>query len=104
MRTYHVYILASKSRRLYVGVTGNLERRIYQHRNGEGTFTSKYRITRLVHFEEFSHAIEAIEREKRIKSFLRARKIELIESRNPAWDDLANSWFQHSSSTPGETA
>ena len=88
MRTYYVYILASKSRRLYVGVTSNLERRIYKHRNGLGTFTSKYRVNRLVHFEEFSHAIDAIEREKRIKSFMRTRKIALIEPKNPAWDDL----------------
>ena len=104
MRTYYVYILASKSRRLYVGVTGNLERRIYQHRNGLGTFTSQYRINRLVHFEEFSHPIEAIEREKRIKCFLRARKIALIESKNPTWDDLAGRWFPDPSSKPGGTA
>ena len=104
MRTYYVYILASKSRRLYVGVTRNLEHRIYQHRNGFGAFTSQYRINRLVHFEEFSHAIEAIEREKRIKSFLRDRKIALIESKNPAWDDLADSWFAEPTEKPGGTA
>jgi len=100
MRTYYVYILASKSRRLYVGITRNLERRIYQHRNDLGTFTSKYRINRLAHFEEFSHAIDAIEREKRIKSFLRARKIALVESKNPTWDDL----YPNPSVKPGETA
>jgi putative endonuclease len=104
MRTYYVYIVASKSRRLYVGVTRNLERRVYEHRTGLGTFTSQYRINRLVHFEEFSHAIEAIEREKRIKSFLRARKIDLIESKNPTWDDLADSWYPHASWKPGGTA
>jgi len=104
MRTYYVYICASKSRRLYVGVTRNLEHRIYQHRNGFGAFTSQYQINRLVHFEEFSHAIEAIEREKRIKSFLRDRKIALIESKNPAWDDLADSWFAEPTEKPGGTA
>ena len=104
MRTYYVYICASKSRRLYVGVTRNLERRIYEHRNGFGTFSSQYRINRLVHFEEFSHAMEAIEREKRIKSFLRARKIALIESKNPAWDDLADTWFADPPTKPGRTA
>jgi putative endonuclease len=104
MRTYYVYILASKSRCLYIGVTNNLQRRIYQHRNGLGKFTSQYRINRLVHFEEFSHPMEAIEREKRIKSFLRARKIKLIESKNPAWDDLTNGWDPNPCSKPGETA
>jgi putative endonuclease len=104
MRTYYVYILASKSRRLYVGVTNNLERRVCQHRNGLGKFTSQYRINRLVHFEEFSHPMEAIEREKRIKSFLRSRKIKLIESKNPAWDDLAGSWYPNPALKPGGTA
>ena|SRR5678809_155213 len=104
MRQYYVYILASKSRRLYIGVTRDLERRVFQHRHGFGDFTSRYRITRLVHYEIFSHAIEAIEREKRVKSLLRARKIELIQSQNPAWDDLAAGWFSDSSLKPGETA
>jgi len=104
MRQYHVYILASKSRCLYVGVTGNLERRVLQHRNDLGKFTSSYRIKRLVYFEVFNRPIEAIKREKRIKSLLRSRKIALIESINPAWDDLASEWFASPSSMPGGTA
>ena len=94
MRHFYVYIIASKSRRLYVGVTHNLERRIYQHLNGHGQFTTRYRIDRLVYFEEFGRAIQAIEREKRIKALLRSKKIKLIESTNPAWDDLARDWFE----------
>ena len=93
MRRFYVYILASKSRRLYIGVTNDLQRRVYQHLNGYGQFTTRYRINRLVYFEEFGRAIQAIEREKRIKTLLRAKKIKLIESANPAWDDLAAEWF-----------
>ena len=93
MRQYYVYILASKSRRLYVGVTRDLERRVYQHLNGFGKFTTQYRINRLVFYEIFSEAIQAIEREKRVKSLLRAKKIKLIEATNPAWDNLADGWF-----------
>jgi putative endonuclease len=93
MRQYYVYILASKSRTLYVGVTNDLLRRVYLHRTGQGKFTSQYRVTRLVYFELFGSAMSAIEREKRIKSMLRARKIALVNSVNPAWDDLAAEWF-----------
>jgi len=93
MRQIYVYILASKSRRLYIGVTSNLIRRLYEHRTGEVGHTSKYNITRLVFFEIYSRPIDAIEREKRLKSLLRSRKIELIQAENPTWDDLAASWF-----------
>ena len=93
MRQFYVYILASKTRRLYVGVTNNLERRVYQHLHGYGVFTTQYRINRLVYFETFAHPMQAIGREKRIKLLLRAKKIKLIESANPAWDNLADGWF-----------
>jgi len=101
MRQFYVYILASKTRRLYVGVTNNLERRVYQHLHGYGTFTTQYRINRLVYFETFAHPMQAIGREKRIKRLLRAKKIELIESANPGWDNLADGWFDR---VPVETA
>lgn len=93
MRQFHVYILASKSRRLYVGVTNDLVRRVYQHLTGSGDFTSRYRINRLVYFEEFGHPMQAIRREKAIKRMLRREKIEMIEKTNPAWNDLAAAWF-----------
>lgn len=89
-RTYHVYIMASASRRLYVGVTGNLIYRVNQHRQREiKGFTRKYQMVRLVYVEATSDVRSAIRREKQIKGWLRARKIQLIESMNPEWKDLA---------------
>jgi putative endonuclease len=90
-RIYHVYIMASASRRLYIGVTGNLARRVHQHRSGqfEG-FSKKYQMKRLVYVEPTSEVQAAIRREKQIKGWLRARKIELIQSMNPEWRDLGD--------------
>jgi putative endonuclease len=93
MRRFYAYILASKSRRIYTGVTNSLEHRVWQHRNGFSEFTSKYRINRLVYFAEFSNAIDAIRAEKQIKGWRRAKRVALIEANNPAWDDLAADWF-----------
>jgi len=93
MRDIFVYILASKSRRLYIGVSSDLMRRIYEHRTGKTGHTAKYHINRLVYYEIFSRPIDAIEREKRLKSLLRSRKVQLIEASNPTWDDLAAEWF-----------
>jgi putative endonuclease len=90
MRTYHVYIMASRSRVLYVGVTNDLSRRIAEHKDAlVPGFTSKYRITRLVHVEVFAEVRDAIAREKAIKGWKRSRKISLIQSQNPTWVDLA---------------
>ena len=87
---YYVYILSNRSRTLYTGVTSILLGRVAQHKEGTGSaFTAKYRINRLVYFEEFASVNEAIAREKEIKELLRAKKIALIESVNPSWDDLA---------------
>jgi putative endonuclease len=95
MKNYHVYIMASKSRTLYVGVTSDLVRRVYEHKNKivEG-FTNRYNINRLVYFEETTDANAAIAREKQIKGWLRSRKIALIEEKNPTWDDLSSGWFE----------
>jgi putative endonuclease len=94
MRTYSVYILASRSRVLYIGVTNDLARRVDEHkRGGVVGFTSRYRVTRLVYFEEFADIRDAIAREKQLKGWRRSRKTELIERRNPAWQDLAEGWF-----------
>jgi putative endonuclease len=93
-RFYFVYILTNRTRTLYVGVTNNLPRRIYEHRSGEiPGFTSKYKIHRLVYFEEFVDIRQAIAREKEIKGWLRGRKIQLIESVNPRWKDLSLEWL-----------
>jgi putative endonuclease len=90
-RTYHVYIMASASRRLYIGVTGHLARRVHQHRTNEFEgFSKKYQMKRLVYAESTSDVQSAIRREKQIKGWLRARKLELIQSLNPEWRDLGD--------------
>ena len=93
MRCYCTYILSSKSRVLYIEITSNLERRLWEHRNDKSKFTAQYRVTRLVYYEVFEDPLSAIYREKRLKKLYRRQKIELIERENPAWDDLAADWF-----------
>jgi putative endonuclease len=89
-RTYCVYILASRSRTLYTGVTNNLERRTVEHHDGlVPGFTTRYKIFRLVHFEVFGDIRSAIAREKEIKAWRREKKIGLIARHNPTWEDLA---------------
>jgi putative endonuclease len=93
MRHYYVYVLSSWSRVLYVGVTNDLERRVYQHKHKlVPGFTSKYNISRLVHYEETTDVREAIAREKQIKGWTRRKKAALIEASNPAWVDLSADW------------
>jgi putative endonuclease len=95
-KTYWVYVLASRSRNLYTGVTNNLHRRLIEHREGlVPGFTSRYRIFRLVHYEAFHDIRNAIAREKEIKAWRREKKIRLIEHQNPAWDDLSEWWFEN---------
>ena len=90
-RGYHVYIMASNSRRLYIGVTGHLSRRVQQHRAGEFEgFSKKYQMKRLVYVEATSDVQAAIRREKQLKGWLRAKKLKLIESLNPEWRDLGD--------------
>ena len=87
---YYIYILTNVSRTLYVGVTNDLARRVNEHKCGlNAGFTSRYRVTRLVYFEEFTDIHDAIAREKAIKGWRRSRKIHLVEGRNPTWEDLA---------------
>ena len=92
-RLYFVYILASHSRRLYVGVTNDLRLRVWQHRARQVQFTARYSITSLVHFDTTGDVKAAIAREKELKAWRREKKIELIERDNPAWRDLAAGWF-----------
>jgi putative endonuclease len=92
-RLYYVYVLASRSRNLYVGVTNNLIRRVLEHREGRVPgFTQKYRIYRLVHVESFRDVRAAITREKQVKSWRRSKKVALIERLNPTWVDKADEW------------
>ena len=85
--------MTNKSKTLYVGVTNNLQRRVYEHKNKMiRGFTSKYNITKVVYFEVFNDIESAIKREKQIKGWLRKKKIELIETMNPEWNDLSEEW------------
>ena len=91
--TYYVYILANKNYTvLYTGVTKDLIRRVYEHKNhfDKDSFTAKYKVTKLVYFEQTSDVKAAIQREKQIKSWSRDRKTDLIFEKNPHWVDLYN--------------
>jgi len=94
-RAYYVYILASRSRTLYTGVTGDLQRRVLQHKQRDsGGFTTRYYVTRLVYHETFGNPKAAIAREKQIKSWRRSKKVALIKATNPKWLDLSDEWFR----------
>jgi putative endonuclease len=93
--TIAVYVLASLCRRLYVGVTGDLYTRLWQHRSGAlPGFGRRYRNNRLVWFEVTPNIRAAIERDKQVKGWSRQKKIDLIEASNPGWVDLADDWFR----------
>ena len=91
---YFVYILSNwNDSVLYIGVTSNLPRRLYQHRNGLADgFTKKYNVHKLVYYEHTNDVYSAISREKQLKNWNRSKKNTLIESQNPRWDDLSESW------------
>ena len=92
---YYVYIMTNKSRTLYTGITNNLERRVYEHKQKlVPGFTAKYNITKLAYYEETTDVVAAITREKEIKGWLRSKKIKLIELSNPDWRDLATGWYK----------
>lgn len=87
--SHYVYILTNKSNTLYVGSTNNLKRRLYEHKIRKTYhFTAKYRINKLIYYSIFDTALEAIQTERRIKGWTRKRKIELIKSQNPEFQDL----------------
>ena len=92
-KLYYTYIVASRSHNFYVGVTGEIELRIEQHKQGrfEG-HTKKYNCNRLVWFQRHIYVEDAIAREKQLKGWSRAKKIEMIERENPAWVDLSEEW------------
>lgn len=94
MKTYYVYILVSKSGTLYTGITSNLFRRVSEHKDHVlPGFTSKYNVNRLLYYEKYGTPQQAIKREKQIKSWRREKKINLIDSTNPQWNDLAKNWY-----------
>jgi putative endonuclease len=90
----YVYIMASSFQRLYIGITTEIEARVSQHKNGAfpNSFTSRYKIDKLVYFERFSMIPEAIAREKQLKKWSRIKKLRLIIASNPTWHDLSADW------------
>ena len=86
--------MTNKSGTLYIGVTNDIERRVHEHKNGanEG-FTKRYKMDRLLYYEDYPDPTSAIEREKQPKGWLRRRKIQLIQESNPHWQDLAAAWY-----------
>lgn len=90
MKTYYIYILSSFSKVLYIGMTNNIERRMYEHKNKLiPGFSSRYNCNRLVYFEEYREVNEAIAREKQLKKWNRNKKMHIIETLNPEWIDLS---------------
>jgi putative endonuclease len=91
---YFTYIVASRSLTLYIGVTGSLQKRMFEHKRKlhEG-FTATYNCNRLVWFERFVDPSNAIAREKQLKGWTRAKKIALIKKTNPTWIDLSETWY-----------
>jgi len=87
---FYVYIMASKSGTLYVGMTNNLERRVYEHKNNLiNGFTKKYSCHKLVYYEHFTHVYNAMDRENQLKKWRREKKESLIRTINPSWKDLS---------------
>lgn len=93
---YFTYIMASRSHILYIGVTSDLRKRVFQHKWKEHQgFTARYNCDRLVWFEIYEDIVRAIRREKELKGWRRARKIALIESVNRTWEDLSRNWYDY---------
>ena len=101
MKTYTIYIMASETGTLYTGVTSNLKRRVFEHKTKiVSGFTCRYDVAKLIYVETFKTSAAAIKREKQIKSWRREKKIKLIDTKNPAWDDLAAGWYADNKESP----
>jgi len=96
LHQYYVYLLTNKKNGvLYIGMTNNLERRIFEHKKKlVSGFSKRYGLDKLIYFETFPYVNEAIKREKQLKNWNRQWKIDLIEDENPDWKDLASFWFE----------
>ena len=95
MNEYYVYFMTNSTHKLYTGVTSDLYRRVYEHKNKLiPGFTSKYNLTWLAYHEMTNDVVSAIDREKQVKGWLGSRKITLVESMNPEWKDLSAGWYQ----------
>jgi len=94
VKTLYVYIMASKSGTLYVGVTSNIKRRVYEHKQHlMPGFTDKYDVDKLLYVEMIGDPASAINREKQIKKWRREKKVASIDSVNPEWNDLSQDWY-----------
>jgi len=100
MNIYYVYIMTNWNNKvMYIGVTNDLERRVYEHKHRQkDSFTKRYSINKLVYYEHISDVNAAIAREKQIKGWVRKRKDELVETTNPEWDEMSYSWRKNDSS------
>jgi len=95
MPKFFVYIMTSGTGTTYVGMTNDIERRVQEHKQGlQSGFTSKYKINRLVYYEEYDYVYDAIAREKQIKKWGSVKKKALINEANPTWEDLSKDWFE----------
>jgi len=104
-KRYYLYIMASKSRVLYVGVTGFLMARVLQHKAAEAnSFTKRYNINRLVYYESLRYVNNALARETEIKKWRRDKKVALITAMNPTWEDLAEDWGKHWIATEADSS
>jgi putative endonuclease len=93
-KIYCACIVASRSHTLYIGMTGDLLKRVFEHKQRtHGGFSATYNCNRLVWFERFTGPQSAIAREKQLKGWIRAKKIALIETSNPTWNDLSEGWW-----------
>ena len=100
MKEHHVYMMGNHSRTLYIGVTNDLQRRVWEHKQETiKGFTSRYHMSKLVYYKAWPSINEAIAREKQLKGLLRRKKAALIEGRNPDWDDLSSGWYGHQDSS-----
>jgi putative endonuclease len=101
-RTFYVYIHTNRSGTLYVGVTNDLRRRLEEHRAGKaGSFTTRYKLDRLLYFEETNSVTSAIEREKQLKGWNRQRRLRLVQQQNQTWRDLSEDWYDSRSPVIG---
>lgn len=102
-KTYYVYIITNRSKTLYIGVTNDVERRMWEHKHHSGSeFARPYQLDRLVYWESFDDVRNAIDREKQIKAWLRIKKLALIVGQNPTWSGLSAEWFTRHRCQPDE--
>ena len=95
IKNYYIYIMASQSGTLYVGMTNDIKKRVYQHKNHSiPGFTDKYNVDQLLYIETTSDSVSAIRREKQLKKWGREKKVALVDSQNPDWKDLSKGWYE----------